>query len=383
MKNMLHAWMLTMIFISITVLISGCSVEKSEPESGQQEEAESMKEQEPRLVWHDEFDYEGLPDPQKWDYDVGGHGWGNNEEQYYTRDRLENAVVKDGKLIITARKEEYGGKDYTSARLVTRGKAGWLYGRIEVKAKIPSGRGTWPAIWMLPVENLYGQWPNSGEIDIMEHVGFDPGLVHASIHTGKYNHIKGTQRTATTRVDDYDEEFHVYAVEWRPGRMDFFVDENKYMTTSFNSQMDAYDGVMAWPFDRKFYLILNIAVGGNWGGAKGIDDSIFPKTMEIDYVRVYDYGFEPAYDKKAPSKPEGLALVESNSGYTLKWKASTDDYAVSHYIVEMDGKEYRSCLVNWINIGSLKAGQKHKFKVIAVDYNGNRAESEITAIKVP
>src|SRR5215203_2246485 len=148
-----------------------------------------------KLVWSDEFDKNGLPDSTKWNYDVGGDGWGNNELQYYTSKRKENARVDSGLLIIEARKEDMKGNKYTSARLVSKGKGDWTYGRFEIKARLPKGVGTWPAIWMLgsatPLE-----WPDDGEIDIMEHVGFDPGVVHASIHTRLYNHVQATQRTA-------------------------------------------------------------------------------------------------------------------------------------------------------------------------------------------
>lgn len=248
-----------------------------------------------RLVWSDEFDKPGLPDPAKWDYEKGFIR--NNEAQYYTAGRAENARVEDGKLVITARKEKVensqyregaGGRrgqqyaDITSASLVTRGKASWTYGRIEVKAKLPSGRGTWPAIWMLGTNREAG-WPACGEIDIMEFVGYDPGVVHANIHTAKYNHVKKTNKGNKISVPTASEEFHVYAVEWLPERMDFYVDGQKYF--SYENEKSGAD---AWPFDSPQYLILNLAIGGAWGGAKGIDDSIFPQRFEIDYVRVYE-----------------------------------------------------------------------------------------------
>ncbi len=145
-----------------------------------------------KLIWSDEFNYKGLPDSTKWDYDLGSkNGWGNNELQYYTKDK-KNARVENGRLIIEARKEKLDKFNYTSARLVTKGKASWQYGKIEVRAKLPAGRGSWPAIWML-AENMK-QWPDDGEIDIMEHVGYDPGWVHGSIHSKKYNHVIGTQK---------------------------------------------------------------------------------------------------------------------------------------------------------------------------------------------
>lgn len=233
------------------------------------------------LVWSDEFNYTGVPDTTKWSYDTGGHGWGNNELQYYTARRTENARVENGVLTIEARKEAWQGRNYTSARLVTKGKGDWLYGRIEVRARLPKGRGTWPAIWMLASTNPL-QWPDDGEIDIMEHVGWNPGFIHGSVHTKKYNHVAGTQKTDTMVVADYAEKFHVYALDWTADSIKVSVDDSTYFT--FANERSGKD---AWPFDRPFHLLLNVAVGGNWGGAKGIDDSIWPQKMEVDYVRVY------------------------------------------------------------------------------------------------
>jgi len=234
-----------------------------------------------KLVWNDEFNVNGLPDSSKWNYDVGGEGWGNNELQHYTEKRLENARIENGHLIIEARKEDHEGGNYTSARLVTKGKGDWTYGRIEVKARLPKGRGTWPAIWMLgsakPLE-----WPDDGEIDIMEHVGYDQGQIHASVHTKKYNHIIGTQKTAVTQVSNCSETFHIYALEWDKESISMLVDNQPYF--KFKNE---HTGKDAWPFDKPCYLLLNIAVGGNWGGQKGVDESIWPQKMEVDWVRVY------------------------------------------------------------------------------------------------
>jgi beta-glucanase (GH16 family) len=235
-----------------------------------------------QLVWSDEFDYSGLPAPDKWSYDIGGSGWGNDELQYYTSERLENARVEDGKLIIEARKELYSGKEYTSARLVSKFKGDWLYGRIEVRAKLPAGLGTWPAIWMLPTDWIYGDWPRSGEIDIMEHVGYDPIVIHGTVHTEAFNHMLGTQKGNTHAVPDFNTQYHTYAIEWFEDKIDFFIDGSRYFTF-----MNSRNGIAEWPFDKQFHLLMNIAVGGSWGGAKGVDGSIFPVRMEIDYVRVY------------------------------------------------------------------------------------------------
>ena len=232
-------------------------------------------------VWSDEFNYTGLPDSTKWNYDVGGNGWGNNELEYYTKKRKENARVENGNLVIEARKEPWQGMNYTSARLLTKNKGDWQYGKIEVRAKLPRGRGTWPAIWMLGSTNPL-KWPDDGEVDIMEHVGFHQGFIHGSVHCKKYNWVIGTQKTDTVPVPDCSEQFYIYGVEWNADSMKISVDGNNYFL--FTNEHTGYE---AWPFDNKMFLILNIAVGGNWGGQKGIDDSIWPQQMLIDYVRVW------------------------------------------------------------------------------------------------
>ena len=244
------------------------------------------------FVWQDEFDYVGLPDSTKWGYDAGGSGWGNNELQYYTANDLDNAKVENGNLIITARKEVMQNNQYTSARLVTRGKGDFLYGRMESRAKLPTGRGTWPAIWMLPTDWEYGGWPTSGEIDIMEHVGYDPNVVHATIHTDTYNHSKGTQVGRSMTLEDVFETYHEYAIEWEPGVIRAYIDDILYATFAFNTD-DIADGPshLAWPFDKDFHFIFNIAVGGNWGGVQGVNPDAFPTSMTVDYVRVYQKNY--------------------------------------------------------------------------------------------
>lgn len=235
-----------------------------------------------KLVWSDEFDKIGIPDSTKWNYDVGGSGWGNNELQYYTAARKENVWMSRGLLRIEARKENFKSRRYTSARLVSKNKGDWKYGKIEVKAKLPHGKGIWPAIWMLPTKSVYGGWPKSGEIDIMEFVGYMPDSLFGSVHTGSYNHVIKTQRTKGISLKDLATAFHVYAIEWTQDRIVFLIDDKKYF--EFTNERT---GPGAWPFDQEFHIILNVAVGGNWGGKFGVDDSIFPQKMEIDYVRVY------------------------------------------------------------------------------------------------
>ncbi|WP_207632455.1 glycoside hydrolase family 16 protein [Foetidibacter luteolus] len=235
-----------------------------------------------QLVWSDEFDYTGLPDSTKWGYDTGGHGWGNNEKQFYTVKRLQNASVKNGLLSITAVKEKYKNAGYTSARLLSKNKGDWKYGRIEVRAQLPKGRGLWPAIWMLPTDWKYGDWPISGEIDIMEHVGYLPDSLFGTVHTGAYNHRIGTQKGNNIFRNDVSSAFHNYVLVWDENKMEIYVDDEKYFT--FNNEKKTEK---EWPFDQRFHLLLNVAVGGDWGGKKGIDDAVFPQSMQVDYVRVY------------------------------------------------------------------------------------------------
>ena len=234
------------------------------------------------LIWSDEFEYAGLPDPAKWNYEEGMIR--NNEAQYYTRTRLENAKVENGVLTITARKENYREASYTSASIHTGGLFECKGGRIEVRAKLPEGRGVWPAIWTLGTNIGQAGWPVCGEIDIMEFVGYEPGFIYANLHTGDYNHVKGTGRGGKITVEKPFEDFHVYAVEWYDDRMDFYFDDMKYYTC-----LRKGEGVGEWPFDAPQYLILNLAIGGAWGGQKGIDDAIFPVEYKIDYVRIYGF----------------------------------------------------------------------------------------------
>jgi beta-glucanase (GH16 family) len=268
-------------FLLAILLVASCNQKKANTSNT---DSANKSQNEYELVWQDEFDYSGLPDSTLWRYDTEGNnaGWGNNEAQFYTVERLENANVENGILQVIAQKEDYQDKNYTSARLVS--KADWKYGKIETRAKLPAGRGTWAAIWMMPGGWTFntGNWPDIGEFDIMEHVGYEPGVIHASAHSKDYQWQVGTQKTDTIHIADATETYHSYTWEWTPEVVKAYVDDRLY----FEYKNEGL-GETKWPYDKPFYLILNVAVGGAWGSMKGIDDGAFPQTMEVDYVRVY------------------------------------------------------------------------------------------------
>lgn len=251
------------------------------------------------LAWSDEFDYDGRPDPELWYIEDWPPRVANSEDQAYTT-RPRNVRVADGVLIIEAHKEDYDGAEYTSARIRSVGEGDIDYGRVEVRARLPGGVGTWAAIWMLPRDpyfyatncgpgdDIHGTadcnaWPNSGEIDIMEYVGYQENHIHGTVHNEAHYFIKWNQHKGRILIDGVEDEFHVYALEWSPERIDIFVDDSRYFTY-VNEQL----GWQAWPYDKPFYLILNLAIGGDWGRAGGpIDDSVLPQRMLVDWVRVY------------------------------------------------------------------------------------------------
>jgi len=251
------------------------------------------------LVWSDEFDYQGLPDKEKWNFDIWPARKVNDEDQAYT-DRAKNVRVENGKLLIEAHKEAYAGAEYTSGRIHTLAKADFLYGKAEIRAKLPAGQGTWSAIWMLPSdpfkysstcqenEDWQGStscdaWPNSGEIDIMEHVGFDMHNIHGTVHNKAFYWRNWEQRKGSVNGKNVDSAFHIYSLQWTADSITVFFDGSPYF-----SYFKESGGWQEWPFDHPYHLILNLAIGGAWGRAGGpIDDSIFPARMEVDYVRIY------------------------------------------------------------------------------------------------
>lgn len=245
------------------------------------------------LVFEDEFEGTEV-DTDVWNFETFAGG-GNNENVFYT---TENHSVSDGFLTITAKEEAVNDTEYTSSRMTTQGNAEWKYGIIEVRAMIPSGLGTWPAIWMMPGGNNYGIWPASGEIDIMEHVGYDENAIHATVHTKIYNHKSGSQKGGSNHeFDDVTSAFHIYSIEWLPNKIIFMMDGEEYFTYDA-TKYSSCPTFNIWPFNKDFYLILNVAVGGDWGGAQGIDPTDYPTSMVVDYVRVYQATELNDYDDK-------------------------------------------------------------------------------------
>ncbi|MDV6330872.1 glycoside hydrolase family 16 protein [Asticcacaulis sp. 201] len=240
------------------------------------------------LKWSDEFDTPGLPNPALWRYDTKANktGWANHERQYYANARPENSRVEDGTLIIEARKEDlkdksdWGGQHYSSARLLS--KKTYKYGYVEVRAQLPCGLGVWPAIWQLPATDRL-KWPDDGEIDIMEYVGWDKDVIYHTIHTGLYNHVKGTQKGILKAMPAVCGQWHTYSLLWTPNEIKEGIDGRYY----FHFRNDGKGNTGTWPFDRAHNLILNLAVGGDFGGKTGVDDSSLPWQFKIDYVRVY------------------------------------------------------------------------------------------------
>jgi beta-glucanase (GH16 family) len=301
------------------------------------------------LVWSDEFEYEGSPDPAKWTHEIGRGvgGWGNSEVQYYT-DELANSRVEGGRLIIEVHQQLEGTRTptYTSARLITKGKGEWKYGRMEARIKVPSVVGTWSAFWMLAAEQVYGDalWPDNGEIDIMEHVGYqddptfrqltndpEPENIHGTVHTSKRNFNDGTRGIGGgIHVPDPAADFHVFAITWTEDSIAFEMDGQVYFNLGIdgvgiplrNPPEDTWE---YWPFKEEFFIILNVAIGGDWGGVfntrlfpaspygpDGIDhDADWPQRMEVDYVRVYQRAETATW--------KGLAVDASGDAETGGW----------------------------------------------------------------
>ncbi|MEH0156012.1 family 16 glycosylhydrolase [Limibacter armeniacum] len=286
----------------------------------------------PQLIWADEFDVAGAPNPENWTYDLGDNGWGNQELQNYT-DKSENVKVEGGLLKITAIRK--GENSYTSGRIKTQGLQSFTYGRFEIRAKLPAGRGLWPAIWMLG-ENISTEgWPACGEIDIMEHVGFDPDNVHSATHTP--SSYGNTVNKGSLHLPTAETEFHVYTLEWTEAELKFLVDDQHVYTYS-----PSVKNASTWPYNLPQFMILNVAVGGAWGGQQGIDDSVFPKQMLVDYVRVYGKAQAP--------KISGPELVKVGETYTYSTdlnESATYEWIFPEGVTILSGQGTNTVSVQW------------------------------------
>ena len=293
------------------------------------------------LIWQDEFDGETL-DPSRWEMEIGGHGWGNNERQFYT-DRPENVRLEDGQLIIEAREEFFVRRDYTSGRIKTQNLFSFTYGRVEAKMKLPFGQGIWPAFWMLGEDFDQIGWPACGEIDIMEHIGRQPRHIHGTVHGPGYSGGGGVGHFITFPEGVLYEEFHVYAIEWEPEEIRWYVNDQHFFTLR-PAQVPG-----EWVFDKPFFLLLNLAVGGNWPGYPD-ETTIFPQFLIVDYVRVYQ---RPEMAEEFESLAGGVihvgeistALVEEDEGERL---------AVQITVIDADGQPVPDVRVTggWVGPGA-------------------------------
>lgn len=319
-------------------------------------------------TWSDEFNGDAL-NTEHWNVEVNGDGGGNQEAQYY---RAENITVNDGSLKITAKKENYLGKTYTSGRINSRYKVNTQFGRITFRAKMPGGRGTWAAVWMLPLFNLYGQWPNSGEIDILEYVGYEPGRVFAATHTKKFNHTKNNNPSAFKELVDPENQFYEYEMIWLPGEIRILFEGNQYgvfrYVPQFNQDEPHQD---VFPFHEDFYFIINLAVGGSWGGVEGIDSTIFPTTLEVDYLRMYQWDYAN-HDVLPPNTPTSLATARLKN--TIHWNRPTDDTWVKEYAIYVDGVQHRIADIHQFTFTGLEVNRTYEVQVQAIDFVGRTSE---------
>lgn len=287
-------------------------------------------------VWSDEFNIKGLPDSTKWDFEVGKSY--NNELQYYTNRRSENARIEDTTLIIELRKEKWEGLDYTSARLVSRYKGDWLYGKFEIRAKVPEGLGTWPAIWMMPTDDEYGSWPKSGEIDIMEYVGMNPSSLYFTTHYFGTNGSGHQSSGSSTTTNQPFNKFMNFSIIWTPDKIEWYADGVKYFTYP-----KTFTDYRVWPFDKMFHMILNFAYGGDWGGQKGLDDTKLPNKFEIDYVRVYQL--------QETESPFSLT-INQDAGGTVEVSPKLDVYPEGTPVTLTAKPAFGYEFDKWLHIGS-------------------------------
>jgi beta-glucanase (GH16 family) len=315
-------------------------------------------------TWADEFDGPTL-NADHWNIEVNGDGGGNQEAQYY---RSENITLEDGELVITAKRENYLGKSYTSGRINSRYKIDTRFGRVVFRAKMPPGRGSWAALWMLPLFNRYGQWPNSGEIDILEYVGYDPGKVFSATHTRKFNHMNNNNPSRSILVNNPENTYYEYDMRWLPGEIQMFVDGVNYGTYRyspfFNQDVPHHH---VFPFHEEFYFIINLAIGGSWGGVQGIDTTAFPTQFKVDYLRLYQLDVA-RIDQEAPSVPTRLGGSQLKN--TIHWDRSEDDIVVHKYHLYLDGEFYREANIHQYTFVGLEVNRTYQVAVQSIDFVG-------------
>lgn len=315
-------------------------------------------------TWADEFDGEHL-NPDYWNVEIDGQGGGNQEAQYY---RSENITVEDGRLIITAKQESFMGRQYTSGRIHSRYKVETKFGRITFRAKMPPGRGTWGAIWMMPLFNRYGIWPQSGEIDMVEYVGYEPNVIHAATHTRKLNHTLNNNPTFSRNLADAETQFHDFEMIWLPGEITMAVNGINYAT--FRYVPGIHQDVPhhhVFPFHEEFYFIINLAIGGNWGGVQGIDNTIFPTTLEVDYLRLYQLDIA-RIDQEDPLPPNRVFNTQLKN--TIHWDQGIDDVWVEKYHIFLDGVWHREVNINQATLTGLIVDQTYQVQIQSIDFAG-------------
>ncbi|HBH49757.1 MAG TPA: hypothetical protein DDX98_14020 [Bacteroidales bacterium] len=327
------------------------------------------------ITWSDEFNIDGEVDRTKWNFQTGGGGWGNGEAQYYTDG--DNAIVSGGNLIIEARKETIGSNKYTSTRMNSSGKGDFLFGRLEARMKLPSTGGTWPAFWTLPTDWVYGNWPNCGEIDIMEHSAtYNYGHILGTIHTGAYNHIAGTQKSGGIHIGDVTDTYHTYVIEWFPDHIDWYVDDIHIFT-----YVNEYKSTEEWPFDVAHHVLLNVAIGGAMGG--DIDDNgAWPQQMIVDYVRYYDFKLGEN-DTIAPEKPANITIDAKGNLANTSWNLAKDNFVVDKYIIYLDDMKIDSTKGTSLQIFDLEPETHYIFSIAAVDEAGNESDTASVAFTTP
>lgn len=319
------------------------------------------------LAWSDEFNGTSI-NTSNWKYETGGDGWGNNELEYYTN-RSENARIENGNLVIEARKENYNGMNYTSARLKSQGLKNWTYGKVEARMKLPAGQGIWPAFWMLGENISQVSWPKCGEIDIMEHIN-NESAIHGTIHwdsTGNNTHAQYGAASPNIDVTQY----HVYSIEWDASSIKWFVDGTQYLEANIANNINGTE-----EFHKPFFILFNLAIGGNWPGNPD-GSTPFPAKMYVDYVRVYQHGDNnPTPAPTAPAVPSGLSAAASNqSSINVSWNASS---GATGYDLKVDNNIISNVTSPYVNSG-LTENSTHTYAVRAKNANGTSSWSNSTS----